>query len=125
MTAHAHTIALFAGVGALLTVASLVGFVLHIRANGSDPVIDNLNARIRAWWVMVALIAGAFLWGKTGVIVLFAFCSFLALREFLTLMSTRRGDHLAIVDEVLEGLVHHQDPESDPGSDRYPDRTVD
>jgi CRP-like cAMP-binding protein len=35
------------------------------------------------------------------------------------------GDHLAIVDEVLEGLVHHQDPESDPGSDRYPDRTVD
>jgi CRP-like cAMP-binding protein len=35
------------------------------------------------------------------------------------------GDHLAIVDEVLEGLVHHQDPESDPGSDRYPDKTVD
>ena len=96
MTAHAHTIALFAGIGALLTVASIVGFVLHIRANGSDPVIDNLNARIRAWWVMVALIAGAFLWGKTGVIVLFALCSFLALREFLTLMSTRRGDHLAI-----------------------------
>jgi CRP-like cAMP-binding protein len=35
------------------------------------------------------------------------------------------GDHLAIVDEVLEGLVHHQDPESEPGSDRYPDTTVD
>jgi CRP-like cAMP-binding protein len=35
------------------------------------------------------------------------------------------GDHLAIVDEVLEGLVHHQEPESEPGSDRYPDKTVD
>jgi phosphatidate cytidylyltransferase len=101
MTAHAHTIALFAGIGALLTVASIVGFVLHIRANGSDPVIDNLNARIRAWWVMVALIAGAFVCGRTGVIVLFACCSFLALREFLTLMSTRRGDHLAIAGAFI------------------------
>jgi CRP/FNR family transcriptional regulator, cyclic AMP receptor protein len=35
------------------------------------------------------------------------------------------GDHLAIVDEVLESLVHHQEAESEPGSDRYPDKTVD
>jgi CRP/FNR family transcriptional regulator, cyclic AMP receptor protein len=35
------------------------------------------------------------------------------------------GDHLEIVDEVLEGLVHHQEPEATPGSDRYPDPTVD
>jgi CRP-like cAMP-binding protein len=34
------------------------------------------------------------------------------------------GDHLEIVDEVLEGLVHHQEPEATPGSDRYPDPTV-
>jgi CRP-like cAMP-binding protein len=35
------------------------------------------------------------------------------------------GDHLAIVDEVLESLVHHQERESEPGSERYPDKTVD
>lgn len=35
------------------------------------------------------------------------------------------GDHLSMVDEVLEGLVHHQEPESEPGSDRYPDKKVD
>lgn len=34
-------------------------------------------------------------------------------------------DHLGMVDEVLESLVHHQDEESEPGSDRYPDPTVD
>jgi CRP/FNR family transcriptional regulator, cyclic AMP receptor protein len=34
------------------------------------------------------------------------------------------GDHLALVDEVLETLVHHQDQEHSPGSDRDPDPTV-
>jgi CRP/FNR family cyclic AMP-dependent transcriptional regulator len=34
------------------------------------------------------------------------------------------GDHLAIVDEVLESLAHHQEAEASPGSDRCPDPTV-
>lgn len=33
-------------------------------------------------------------------------------------------DHLAMVDEVLESLVHLQGVESEPGSDRHPDPTV-
>ncbi len=33
-------------------------------------------------------------------------------------------DHLGIVDEVLESLVHHQGEEHSPGSDRDPDPTV-
>ena len=33
--------------------------------------------------------------------------------------------HLALVDEVLESLVHHQEPQAEPGSDRHPDPTVD
>ena len=32
--------------------------------------------------------------------------------------------HLSMVDEVLETLVHHQAPESTPGSDRHPDPKV-
>ena len=63
----------------------------------ATPALDNLNARINAWWVMVALIGVAFLAGRTGVILLFAFASFMALREFLTLTHTRRGDHWALV----------------------------
>jgi len=34
-------------------------------------------------------------------------------------------DHLAMVDEVLDTLVHHQEAPPEPGSDRYPDPTVD
>src|SRR5438128_11801648 len=45
---------------------------------------------------MVALIGLAFALGKAGVITLFAIASFAALREFLTLTRTRRGDHLAL-----------------------------
>jgi hypothetical protein len=32
-----------------------------------------------------------------------------------------RSDHLGMVDEVLASLMHHQDDEVIPGSDRYPD----
>jgi phosphatidate cytidylyltransferase len=62
-----------------------------------NPVLDNLNSRIKAWWAMVALLGVAFAFGKPGVIMLFAFASLAALREFITLTPTRRGDHIALV----------------------------
>jgi CRP-like cAMP-binding protein len=34
------------------------------------------------------------------------------------------GDHMSMVDEVLETLTHHQDHEHAPGSDRDPDPNV-
>ncbi|WP_104202747.1 phosphatidate cytidylyltransferase [Billgrantia saliphila] len=93
-----HTLLLFAGIGSLLVLASLVGFVLKWRAGaGSSPVIDNLNARIKAWWLMVAVIGFAFLLGQTAVILLFYGVSFFALREFITLAPTRRSDYPALV----------------------------
>jgi phosphatidate cytidylyltransferase len=45
---------------------------------------------------MVALLGIAFLAGRTGVVILFALCSFAALREFLTLTRTVRADHWAL-----------------------------
>lgn len=95
---HPDLIALLAGIGGLLVVASLIGYGLQRRysPDGGNEVIENLNARIRAWWIMVALMALAFLGGKTGVVVLFAFASFSALREFVTLTSARRADHWAL-----------------------------
>ncbi len=86
------------GVGGVLVLASSIGFVLKQRLSpdGSNVVIENLNARINAWWIMVALIGVAFLAGRIGVVVLFGFCSFAALREFVTLTNTRRADHWAL-----------------------------
>ena len=95
MTVAQETIALFSGIAVVLIVASVVGYILHRRfsAHGPNPTIANLNSRIKAWWVMVALLGVAFAFGRAGVIVLFALASLAALREFITLTATRRGDH--------------------------------
>jgi phosphatidate cytidylyltransferase len=98
MTASQQTFALFMAVAAALTVASGVGYVLRWRYAKDAPnaTIDNLNARIKAWWWMVAWLGVGFAFGKAGVIVLFALASLAALREFITLTPTRRGDHVAL-----------------------------
>jgi phosphatidate cytidylyltransferase len=83
----------------VLIVATVVGEVLARRA-GSDSAratIVNLNDRVRAWWVMCAVLALALLTGRTGAALLFMGLSFLALREFITLAPTRHGDHRALL----------------------------
>jgi phosphatidate cytidylyltransferase len=92
-----HAWYLAGGILGILALASLVGEILKSRVKGPNAVIDNLNARVRAWWVMAAVIGLALWAGKAGVIVLFAFISFMALREYFTLAPTRRGDHWALV----------------------------
>jgi phosphatidate cytidylyltransferase len=93
------TMLLLLGIVGILMLASAVGFVLKLRAGRAEPnpVIDNLNARIKAWWVMAATIGLALLAGKEGGIILFAFASLVALREYATITPTRRGDHLALL----------------------------
>jgi phosphatidate cytidylyltransferase len=113
VTASEQTGYLFAGVFGVMAFASLVGFALHLRTRREGPsdVVENLNARIRAWWAMVAAIGLAFLFGRTGIVILFAFASFTALREVLTLVETRRADHWAlilafyVVNPVQYGLI--------------------
>ncbi|MDM9624440.1 phosphatidate cytidylyltransferase [Rhizobium sp. S152] len=86
------------GIVAVLVVASAIGFVLQRRLSPdhANSAIENLNARIKAWWVMVILIGLAFIAGRVGILVLFGFCSFAALREFITLTNTKRADHWAL-----------------------------
>ena len=99
MTATEHTVVLFLGVGVLLLIATLIGMILDRRAKAKgviSPTIENLNARIRAWWVMVAMMGLAVLLGGIAIIVLVAICSFLALREMLTLIQTRSADHFVL-----------------------------
>ena len=86
---------LLAGVFGLLVVASVAGWILARRATTERgrATVDNLNARTRAWWVMVAVVSFALFAGRVGTVILFGLLSFLALREFVTLTPTRRGDH--------------------------------
>lgn len=86
---------LLTGLFGLLIFASITGLIIE-KVKGSSPVIVNLNARIRAWWIMCLLSVAAMLFGPIGSTLLFAIISLLALRECVTLTPTRRGDHEAL-----------------------------
>ncbi|HPF60120.1 MAG TPA: phosphatidate cytidylyltransferase [Candidatus Competibacteraceae bacterium] len=98
MIMHDKFLWLTGGVVTLLLIASITGWLLGLRVKtGSGrAVIDNLKARVRAWWVMVAIFAVASLLGKLATIIMFSFISFFTLREFLTLTPTRASDHRAL-----------------------------
>jgi hypothetical protein len=97
---------LIGGVVALLIVASVIGRILRaqVKDEKAAAVVDNLIARVRAWWWMVAVFAAAFLLGRNATIAMFAFISFFALREFLTLTPTKIGDHRALSKPRRQGL---------------------
>ena len=93
-----ETALLMGGLIGVLSSASAVAAILSFRAGATlSPALQNLNQRIKAWWLMVLLISGAFICGKAGVIVLFAFVSFAALREYVTLTYSRRSDHWVLL----------------------------
>ncbi len=93
---------LFLGLVSVLVIASLVAGVLSWRSEKPLPAtLENLNARIKAWWIMVAGISIAFLFGAGGVILLFAFVSFAALREYVTLTNTRHADRWTLLGMFL------------------------
>ena len=92
------TYLLFAIFTTILIFASSIGFILKKRS-GEQPsaVIENLNARINAWWVMLIVIGSAIALGNTAFIILFGFISLFALREFISLLPTRRGDYFPLL----------------------------
>jgi phosphatidate cytidylyltransferase len=94
---------ILAGLGGVLIAASVVGFALHLRVKdeNSRAAVDNLNARIRSWWVMVILLGGASLAGRNMTIVLFGLLSFGALREFIPVTAEHRADRAASLFVVL------------------------
>ena len=92
------TYLLFGIFAAILIFASTIGYILKLRAGYAPaPVIDNLNARINAWRVMLLVLGAAIMLGKIAFVVLFALISLFALREFISLLPTRRGDYFPLL----------------------------
>ncbi len=84
---------LVGGIVGLLALSSTITFFLKRRPGGPNKVVANLDARVKAWWGMVAVFGVALATGGLGSIILFGLLSFFALREFITLTPTRPGDH--------------------------------
>lgn len=88
---------IFAAVFAVLIIASVIGEMLKQKYGVKNPTIANLTARIDAWWVMTLILLAAFLFGQIGTTILFFLISFVALREFMTLVYRKRSDYYSMV----------------------------
>jgi phosphatidate cytidylyltransferase len=91
-------LALLSGVLALLVLASGTGWMLsrYVVNEVHRATVDNINARVRAWWVMTLVFGISVATGSIGSILLFSLISFLALREFVTMAPTSPADHRAL-----------------------------
>lgn len=78
-----------------LIAASLTGFYLarRVHSEKAQATVENLNARVRSWWTMIGVFAISLMVGTGGSLLLFAFISFLALREYVSLIPTVSADH--------------------------------
>jgi phosphatidate cytidylyltransferase len=88
---------LFVTLFGLLVVASIaVGWIVNRRQHG-DGGSRELLRDLRALWVGALLFWLAWMSGPIGATLGFGLFSFLALREYITLMHTRRGDHRSLM----------------------------
>ncbi len=79
----------------ILAVLYVVGRVMRKQPEGTvnPALIRRFNERIHMWWLMLAILASGMILGHIACMVLFFGVSFWALREFITMTPTRRGDH--------------------------------
>ena len=86
MTLTDPLIVILGGVWALLVLATAVVWRLA-------PAPDSeLRQRIRSWWLIVALCSLALTFSRIAALLFFGLVSFLALKEYLTLIPTRQTD---------------------------------
>ena len=76
--------------GALLAAATVIVWALQKRRPGRDW--SELRQRIGSWWIMLAVFGLAMVIAPWAAVLLFAFISFLGLKEYLSLIPTRRAD---------------------------------
>ena len=81
------------GLYLLLVTASLIGFVLQQQQPEKHA---ELVARINSWWVMILIFSLAIIINARLAIILFALISFLALKEYLAMITTRRADRRVV-----------------------------
>lgn len=85
---HSRVLLVLGGLALLLLLATLVvAWITRGRPPGNE-----LRLRVKSWWLILGLFALAILLGAKGAVWLFGLVSFLALKEYFSLIPTRRSD---------------------------------
>ena len=85
----------FLGVLFILFAATVILFFLGKAKPSAD--FTSLRLRVRSWWIMAGVFAVAIVLGRTVSLVFFGLISFLALKEYLSLIPTRRVDRSVLL----------------------------
>jgi phosphatidate cytidylyltransferase len=93
---------LFVVVFGILVMVSVTAFLLTLRERSHhdearEAELKNFRRLLGTSWFMVVVFWLAWALGDVVATILFALIAFFALREFITLSPTRRGDHRALV----------------------------
>ena len=78
------------GIIALLILAKAGLILLKTRISLED--LKEMNLRLRTWWIMVVTFSTSLVLGRWGSLTFIALISFLALKEYLSLIPTRPID---------------------------------
>lgn len=80
-------------IGAILLTLVVASIVMRLfKSLRPDKDWTELKQRITTWWVLVFLFVGALVISRLTSILFLAFVSFLALKEYVSLIPTRRAD---------------------------------
>ena len=82
-------------IGGALVLATIIVQTLVRLKPGAD--LSSLRQRINSWWVMTGVFTLAMALSRDISIGFFAFISFLALKEFFSLIPTRRADRKVLL----------------------------
>jgi phosphatidate cytidylyltransferase len=103
LTATQQVGLLFIIVFGLLVTTTLVLFVLALREKETErgkawaEELKRLGGLLQTSWMVALVFWLGWVMGDTMATVLFAILAFFALREFITLSPTRRGDHRSLI----------------------------
>ncbi|NMF57805.1 phosphatidate cytidylyltransferase [Pseudanabaena yagii] len=95
----------FAGIFGLLAIASFT--VLGLAFSHQENDYSELKARIKSWWIMVMIFSFAILLKQPISIVFFMVLSFIALREYLSLIPTRLSDRRVLLWAYLAIILQY------------------
>lgn len=80
----------------LLVVGTSIRLFLAFKNRKKGTSYRELRQRTQSWWWMIVILFLSLSVGKTLTLILFAFISFLALKEFFSIVPTRMADRRVI-----------------------------
>jgi phosphatidate cytidylyltransferase len=96
-TPHISPVILWSLGGLFGILISATAIYFFLKRTRPDADFAEIGLRIRSWWIMVSIFTLAMLLSRNFSLCFFAFISFLALKEYLSIIPTRRADRRVLL----------------------------